>query len=107
MPVGPRFAQGAFAIQLLLQPAQRFLHGLTLFQFNFRQLDSHPSLAHSILGPAMIRISARRVKAYRTRSDCNNSANGARSCRSTSVIWLILVSSKCGSDPATSLSRIG
>jgi hypothetical protein len=33
--MGPRFAQRPLAIQLLFQPPQGFLHGLTFFQSDF------------------------------------------------------------------------
>jgi len=70
MAVRPRFPKRAFAIQLFLQPSQGFLHRLTFFQFDFRQLVSHPSLmpfAIKNLRRPIISVLSRTVKGYRGR----------------------------------------
>jgi len=129
--MSPRFTQRPFAIQLLFQPSQRFFHGLTFFQSDFRQSRftplsnaSHPrhkwgtrTLSVPITGAHHSRPAA----GCQTRSHRGGTAStapvvlfeeiratkGASNCWSTSGIRRIWFTNCCGSRSARSLNRTG
>jgi len=98
--MSPRFAQCPLAIQLLLQPPQGLLHGLTFFQSDFRQSRFTPLSYAS--HPEVIRLGMKTLSVLQF--DAHHSRH-ATACQIHSQSWLAAIRGRfCGGEWAAAIT---